>query len=119
MVDVEGYGRYKILKGRFYRRYHSLTSVLYIYCARCSAKVLAYQKDDKQGFLKRCYFNRIIMPYGITKRELVHKKKLSCPKCGAAMGRRVLFKGRRAFAVAPRTFKRRTIYKNWKQGVWY
>lgn len=118
-VIIKEYGRYRIKNDKYYKRYGSLTSIIYVSCSACSAKVLAYQKDGKQGSLKRCYLNRIIWLNVNTLENLGRASVLRCHGCHALLGRRLQFKDRQAFAIRPHSYKRRTIYKNWKQGVRY
>ncbi len=117
-VYIPGYGMYMIHKDWFYKhKFHSLTSILFIYCNRCSARIIIYQKDGKQGFLKRFYANRIISLGDKKTPKLT--KTLRCPNCKTVIGKGIEYKGRFAFALLPHSVKRRTVYKNWKRGVKY
>ena len=119
-VYIPGYGVYTIRKDWFYRyKFHALTSILFIYCRKCSARIMIYQKDGKQGFLKRCYANRIISLGDKKKKTQKRTKILHCPNCKVVIGKGINYKGRFAFALLPHSVKRRTVYKNWKRGVKY
>ena len=58
---------------------------LLIYCEKCNAQLLIYQKDGP-GILKRLYYDRILAP-------LVRSgKTLVCKKCKAILGVSVIYK---------------------------
>lgn len=63
-----------------------------IFCAKCSALVLVYQKDG-DGQLKRCYFNRVFSPVKFSQLqhdEAIHQPEqapsLRCSSCGEIIG---------------------------------
>ncbi len=62
---------------------------LNLYCARCGAHVLLYQKDGP-GVLYRLYLDRIFAPQELTNLqdadEVSHVPNLTCRSCGALLG---------------------------------
>ena len=97
---------YKIKKDVNYRDHQNRTSIVRIFCRRCRTKLLLYQKDGKQGWLKWCYFDRIIKPL-YTLRE----GNMTCQKCHAVIGRKTVRKGRPSFEIVRKSFLRRTIFR--------
>ena len=118
-VRIPGFGNYLVKRDKYSKRYENLFSILYISCRKCSTRMLVYQKDGKQGFLKRCYLNRIILRNRGATPKTANLGTLDCPSCHAVIGKRILYKGRRAYAIVPNSYKRRTIIKNWSRGVKY
>lgn len=118
-IYISGYGNYLVKRDKYSKLYENLFSIIFISCRKCSARVLVYQKDGKQGFLKRCYLNRIITANNSSISKIANSNTMSCPSCHAVLGKRILFKGRPAYAIIPNSYKRRTIIKNWSRGVKY
>ncbi len=73
-----------------------------LFCSKCSALVIIYQKDGK-GNLLRCYFDRIHHPA-----SLPDQKTLSCSNCKQVIGTKMVYKqeNRDAFRMIRGTYYR-------------
>ena len=83
-----------------------------VICAKCSNKVLLYQKDGV-GWLKRCYLKRILGPEEYAKLQneglsVDTMPNLVCGNCKSLIGTPILHKdGRLAFALKRGSFIRK------------
>lgn len=95
----------KIKRDKHLRKRGGTAKIINVLCAKCGNLIFVYQKDGP-GWLKRCYFNRII---GM-KPNNQNSKRLLC-KCGELIGLTVKHKdGRLAYRLIRGKFKR-TNYK--------
>ena len=49
----------KLKRDKYFRKRGSYSRIIKVKCAKCNKTLFSYQKDGP-GWLKRCYFNRII-----------------------------------------------------------
>jgi len=85
-------------RDKYFRKRGSYAKIIKVKCAKCGGLLFLYQKDGP-GWLKRCYFNRII-----SEREFSPNKNLEC--CGV-IGTPMKHKdGRDAFKLIRGKFKR-------------
>lgn len=98
--------QYRIKKDVYYREHQNRTSIVRIFCRECGTKLLLYQKDGKQGWLKWCYFDRIIKPWFNSRNS-----NMQCPKCNRVIGKKTVRKGRLSYEIIRKSFKRRTIVR--------
>jgi hypothetical protein len=75
--SVQINGKYQLKNDRFSKNWGSKTRLYDIYCVKCNARVLVYQKDGT-GNLKKCYLNRILAPSDLA--MLHHNIRTSAPK---------------------------------------
>ncbi len=88
----------KIKRDKFFRKRGSYARIIQVKCAKCGKLLFLYQKDGP-GWLKRCYFNRIISPNNYS-----NTKKLECCQ---VIGTLMIHKdGRPAFNLIRGRFKR-------------
>ena len=114
--------RLKIKKDRYYKKKKvAKVKIFDVLCAKCGQLVLIYQKDGI-GYLKRCYFNRIIEPakyksfanrgfYPVRKKSSSNGVNdignLEC-ECGQIIGAPAVHRdGRKAFRMIRGKFRRR------------
>ena len=108
---------FKIKKDKYLNERGGSAKIIDVKCVKCGRLVLLYQKDGL-GWLKRCYFNRIIEPekYMIMHKEdksksLVKLDNLICI-CGEVIGSPFRYKdGRLSFLLRRGSFKR-NVSKN-------
>jgi hypothetical protein len=62
----------KLKRDKYFRKRGSYARIIKVKCAKCNKVLFSYQKDGP-GWLKRCYFNRII-----TDQKLNAVKDLKC-----------------------------------------
>ncbi|MEK6855810.1 MAG: hypothetical protein AABX66_01485 [Nanoarchaeota archaeon] len=101
-----------MIKDKYFRERGKTAKIIDVSCANCGSLLFVYQKDG-QGWLKRCYLNRIISPdkYSNLKNNKNIKKEsdlinLIC-KCGTVVGSPITYKdGRLAFHLIRGNFKR-------------
>lgn len=103
------------LKNDRYRKARGgMAAFLTLYCTKCNAWLLLYQKDGS-GQLHRCYLNRIFAPSGLEQlqydshiREARDLTSLICDSCGSIVGHPMRHgDGRLAFRLIPGTFRKR------------
>ena len=89
--------KFKKSRGGYSRR-------LLIYCEKCNAQLLIYQKDGL-GVLKRLYCDRMLAPF------LMQGKTLVCKKCKAVLGVSIIYKKekRRAYRLFAGAVKKKVI----------
>ena len=100
-----------MIKDKFFRMKGKTAKIINVSCSFCGNCVFIYQKDGP-GWLKRCYFNRILEPpeYAQKAKEKTltpaSLQNLSC-SCGVVLGSPIMYKdGRLAFSLIRGTFKR-------------
>lgn len=106
----------RIKKDKFLRKRGGTAKIINVSCVKCGKLILVYQKDGL-GWLKRCYFNRILEPekYSSLQKNNTLKstrdlKNLIC-SCGQVIGSPMKHKDERlAFHLIRGNFKR-TNYK--------
>ncbi|MFH0905989.1 MAG: hypothetical protein V1824_01470, partial [archaeon] len=80
-----------IKNDRFRKNRGGHSRLLELFCRKCDALVLTYQKDG-QGGLKRLYFDRIFYPEKLNSLKDIDNSKISqispliCDKCKAVLG---------------------------------
>lgn len=105
-------------KDKYLRARDGKAKMITISCAKCSKKVLDYQKDGT-GYLHRCYLNRIINPENLSRLqyEATITKPSEMPKlicdCGNLIGVPMKHSdGRLAFLMERGTYSRKLIKHN-------
>ncbi|MCW1949259.1 MAG: hypothetical protein KIH89_002305 [Candidatus Shapirobacteria bacterium] len=98
---------YRIKSDEYSRSRGGSSEMLDVRCARCSTKVLIYQKDGP-GHLKRCYSDRIAFRFVNPDKES-DEALLQCPQCDQMIGRRMIYKpeSREAYGLVPGSFSKR------------
>ncbi len=99
-------------KDKYFRKRGGTAKIVNISCMKCGKLLFIYQKDGP-GWLKRCYFNRIISPEKYEKlqrdkniKESKNMQNLKC-SCGIIIGSPMKHKdGRLAFHLIRGKFKR-------------
>ena len=87
----------KIKRDRYFKRRGSTAIITKVKCSKCNKVLFSYQKDGVGGWLKRCYFNRILSP-------MPNGQKLVCH---GVIGTTKKYKdGRLAYELARGKFKR-------------
>ncbi len=104
----------KIKKDKYFRERGGTAKIIKVRCSRCNSLIFIYQKDGP-GWLKRCYFNRIIFPdkYALLSKtkDINGIDKVVC-SCGEIIGSPIKHKdGRLAYHLIRGKFKR----SNYKQ----
>jgi len=97
-----------MIKDRYFRKKGSTAKIINVKCLNCKERLLIYQKDGS-GWLKRCYFNRILWPkkYSKLKTNKMSNVKDLISVCGKIIGRQIIHKdGRAAFQLIRGSFKR-------------
>jgi hypothetical protein len=98
----------EIKRDKYFRERGSYSRIIKIFCKKCGKLIFSYQKDGP-GWLKRCYFNRII-----SDRKFNPKRNLVC-SCKTIIGKpkRHFFRsdgitpdGRWAFELNKESFRR-------------
>lgn len=100
--------KFSIKRDKYLRGRGSYARIVKIGCAKCGRLLFLYQKDGP-GWLKRCYFNRII-----SDKKFNSNKKLTCscsnvigiPKQHVFRSDNVTPDGRMAFELIKGRFKR-------------
>ncbi|MEK6809399.1 MAG: hypothetical protein AABY40_01875 [Nanoarchaeota archaeon] len=92
------------------------TRLVNLFCRVCGKMIMAYQKDDYPGRLRRLYFDRIFFPKelaNLEKKPLTKVATLKCPKCKEDLGTPYIYKkeNRKAFKCYQDAFikKARTL----------
>ena len=82
-------------KNDLYTQKRGIPQALELYCQKCNAFIMTYQKDGF-GRLLRCYLDRIHFPHALKKlQERTFEVKafpnLLCPKCSATIGTPMIY----------------------------
>ncbi|TDG94353.1 hypothetical protein CCPUN_08190 [Cardinium endosymbiont of Culicoides punctatus] len=79
-----------------YTKKRGAPKLLNIFCKKCLAYVMTYQKDGP-GKLLRCYLDRIRLPLDLQKRQFEYVKRgkntsLDCKSCSTIIGTPIIYK---------------------------
>lgn len=104
--------RHKLTKNSYARVREGSSFFLNIYCSKCDAHVVLYQKDGEGGLL-RLYLDRIYEPAEIAEWQYLpageKSPNLTCTDCGTLIGTPMLYEAenRRAIRLVRGAFKKR------------
>jgi|GEM_PF-1083289 len=94
MTDEFPPKKYKFIKDRFVNSRDGNSHFLDLYCAKCNAHLLLYQKDGI-GSLMRLYLDRIFAPADKANWQFldlsVKKPNLTCPNCAEIIGTAMIY----------------------------
>lgn len=96
--------KYALKNDRFRKARGGTAQFLDLYCARCGAHLLLYQKDGP-GSLHRLYLDRILAPHQLASPA----QSLRCAKCAALLGTATIYQqeDRAAIRLVPGSFAKR------------
>jgi RNase P subunit RPR2 len=86
------------------------SKILILICKKCKNKVAYYQKDGN-GWLKRCYVDRIYLIPDLKNPQFSLKKNFICQKCQTILGKPIIYKkeSREAYEIDRQKLLRRKI----------
>lgn len=104
----------KFKQDKYRRMRGGKAMMLQIFCANCGTKIMEYQKDG-EGYLHRCYLNRIIAPPHLqvlqndpTIHEIKDLPALICNSCNTVIGSPMRYiDGRLAYRMRPGLFSKK------------
>ena len=98
-----------MIRDKYLRERGGKAKIIDVLCGKCGRRIMIYQKDG-EGWLKRCYLNRILWPEKLTNLQKKYKDTNFpnlCCECGQLIGSPIKHKdGRLAFKIVRKSFMR-------------
>lgn len=97
--------KYKIKRGNF-------SKIILLTCKNCKHKIGYYQKDG-DGWLKRCYVDRLYILPKLNHAKFSLKKFFTCLKCKSILGKPLIYQkeSREAFEIDRQKLLRKKLFQ--------
>ncbi len=103
---------FKIKKDKYQKKGGGFSKILVLFCKNCKNKIGYYQKDGN-GWLKRCYVDRLYMLPNLIHPYFSLKTSFICSNCGLILGKPLIYQkeNREAFEINRKNLIRKKLIK--------
>jgi len=102
----------KIKKDKYRKKRGNFSKIILLKCKQCKNKIGYYQKDG-DGWLKRCYLDRLYLLPNLKPPEFKTKEFLLCQKCKNKFAKAIIYEkeNRKAFELLKNTLMKVKIFQ--------